>query len=141
MSTAISEQRSSESLSVAAARRLRGQLAERNIKGSELARLTGLPQSTISRKLLGGTPFTLDEIQGICEVTGIDLGFILVGLAAGAVPTPPQDGERSPKLSPVSKREPLDYKVGDSAEEESNVHELFPRWQQPAADQPLRKTA
>ncbi|MEE2568579.1 helix-turn-helix transcriptional regulator [Pseudarthrobacter sp. J64] len=107
MSTAISEQHSSESLSVAVARRLRGQLAERNIKGAELARLTGLPQSTISRKLLGGTPFTLDELQGICDVTGIDLGFILVGLG-NSVPTPPRDGERSPKSDSVSDRRPLD---------------------------------
>lgn len=141
MSTAINEQHSSESLSVAVARRLRGQLAERNIKGSELARLTGLPQSTVSRKLLGGTPFTLDELQSICGVTGISLGYILVGLATESGPVPPKDGESRPKPKAVSNNVPLDYKVGDSAEEESNVHELFPSWQQPAADQPLRKTA
>jgi transcriptional regulator with XRE-family HTH domain len=126
MSTAISEQHS-ESLSVAVARRLRGQLAERNIKGAELARLTGLPQSTVSRKLLGGTPFTLDELQGICDVTGIDIGFILVGVRGESAPTPPQDGELPPKSDPVSNRKPLDYKVGGSAEDSNITHLPFRR--------------
>ncbi|WP_160665382.1 helix-turn-helix domain-containing protein [Pseudarthrobacter sp. ATCC 49987] len=108
MSTAINEQHSSESLSVAVARRLRGQLAERNIKGSELARLTGLPQSTVSRKLLGGTPFTLDELQSICEVSGISLEYILVGLSIESGPVPPKGGERNPKSKAVSNTRPLD---------------------------------
>jgi transcriptional regulator with XRE-family HTH domain len=141
MSTAISEQHSSESLSVAVARRLRGQLAERNIKGSALSRMTGLPQQTISRKLLGGTPFTLDELHDICDVTGISLEFILLGTRnSGTGPVPPQDGESSPKSKPVSEREPLDYKVVVSAEK-SNVHEFTPRRWQPAGDQPLRRVA
>ncbi|MBT2594760.1 helix-turn-helix transcriptional regulator [Arthrobacter sp. ISL-72] len=108
MSTAINEQHSSESLSVAVARRLRGQLAERNLKGSGLARLTGLPQQTISRKLLGGTPFTLDELQAICEVTGISLEYILLGLPTSTGPVPPRDGERTPKSEAVSNNKPLD---------------------------------
>lgn len=104
--------------------------------------MTGLPQQTISRKLLGGTPFTLDELHDICDVTGISLEYILLGTrSTGSAPLPPQDGESSPKSKPVSDREPLDYKVGDSAEEESNVHELFPSWHAPASDEPFRKTA
>ncbi|MDN4645387.1 helix-turn-helix domain-containing protein [Arthrobacter sp. PsM3] len=107
MSTAISEQHS-ESLSVAVARRLRGQLAERNIKGSALSRMTGLPQQTISRKLIGGTPFTLDELQAICDVTGISLEYILMGTLSARGPIPPRDGERNPKSEAVSNTRPLD---------------------------------
>lgn len=141
MSTAINEQHSSESLSVAVARRLRGQLAERNLKGAGLARLTGLPQQTISRKLLGGTPFTLDELQSICDVTGISLDFILLGRTVSTGPVPPQGGESHPKPKAVSNNKPLDYKVGDSDDDESsNVTELFPSRRQPTA-QPLRKAA
>ena len=141
MSTAISEQRSTESLSVAVARRLRGQLAERNIKGSELARLTELPQSTVSRKLLGGTQFTLDELQAICDVTGIDLGYILMGKPSELGPWGPQGGEHHPKSDEVSgKPAPLDYKVGDSAEEKSNVHQL-PFRRHHIADAPLEIAA
>ena len=105
--------------------------------------MTGLPQQTISRKLLGGTPFTLDELHDICDVTGISLEYILLGTrSSSTAPFPPQDGEQSPKPKPVSDREPLDYKVVDSAEEESsNVLPFTPRRWQPAGDQPLRKTA
>lgn len=49
-------------------------------------------------------------------------------------------GTRSPKLKPVSERKPLDYKVGDSAEEESNVHQ-FPFRRQHDADFPLEYAA
>jgi len=71
--------------------------------------MTGLPQQTISRKLLGGTPFTLDELHDICDVTGISLEYILMGTtSSGVSPVPPQDGEQSPKSNPVSDRKPLD---------------------------------
>lgn len=103
--------------------------------------MTGLPQQTISRKLLGGTPFTLDELQDICEVTGISLEYILLGIASSSsAPFPPQDGEQSPKSKPVSERKPLDYKVGGSAKEESNVYEL-PFRRQHDADFPLEIAA
>lgn len=108
MSTATSEQHPAESLSVAVARRLRGQLAERNIKGSALARMTGLPQQTISRKLLGGTPFTLDELQAICDVTDISLDYVLLGRATTSGPGGPWGGESAPKSDQVSKPRPLD---------------------------------
>lgn len=44
------------------------------------------------------------------------------------------------KAEPVSKLRPLDYKVGDSEDDSSNVVEMPRRWQ-PAGDQPLRKAA
>lgn len=81
-------------LSVAVARRLRGQLAERQISGSKLAKLTGLPQSTVSRKLLGGTPFTLDEIQLIADVTDISVSYVLLGTHEN---TPTGDGGGGPE--------------------------------------------
>ncbi|MCU1519201.1 MAG: BetR domain [Pseudarthrobacter sp.] len=70
--------------------------------------MTGLPQQTISRKLLGGTPFTLDELNDICDVTGISLEYILLNRKSNSAPVPPRGGERSPKSESVSDREPLD---------------------------------
>ncbi|AYN58662.1 helix-turn-helix DNA-binding protein [Arthrobacter phage Nandita] len=104
--------------------------------------MTGLPQQTISRKLLGGTPFTLDELQAICDVTGISLEYILLGRTSAMGPGGPQGGEGAPKSNQVSNIMPLDYKVGGSAEDESdNVVEFTPRRWEPAGDQPLRKAA
>lgn len=55
----------------------------------------------------------------------------------------PSGGPGNPKKADsVSKSQPLDYKVGDSDEEESsNVIPLTPRRLRPAGDQPLRKAA
>jgi len=68
-----------ETRSQAAARRLRGQLAERQITVSELARRLGVPQAKMQRRTHGGTPITLDEVDAIAAVTGIDPDYLLTG--------------------------------------------------------------
>ncbi|WP_315913610.1 helix-turn-helix domain-containing protein [Arthrobacter sp. lap29] len=67
----------SEPLSSKVARRLRGQLAELRISGSSLARITGLTQSKVSRRLNGDAPLELDELQMIEEATGISVAYLL----------------------------------------------------------------
>ena len=67
----------SEPLSAKVARRLRGQLAELRISGSSLARITGLTQSKVSRRLTGDAPLELDELQMIEEATGISMAYLL----------------------------------------------------------------
>lgn len=59
------------------ARRLRGQLAELRISGASLARITGLTQSKVSRRLTGDAPLELDELQVIEEATGISMAYLL----------------------------------------------------------------
>lgn len=70
-------------MSLKVARRLRGQLAELRISGSSLARITGLTQSKISRRLNGDAPLELDELQMIEEATGISMAYLL-GLSENA---------------------------------------------------------
>ena len=101
-----------EALSAIVAKRLRGKLAEEMISGAKLASMTGIPQSTVSRKLLGGTPFTLDEIDLICTVTGISPAYILLGKEESA-PGPRGPGGLTSSRRPAKARS-LDYKADDS---------------------------
>lgn len=68
-----------ESLTMAVARRLRGQLAERRIPKLRLAAETGLGRTTILRRLSGETAINTDELELICSVTGISLVYLLTG--------------------------------------------------------------
>lgn len=97
-------------------------------------------QSWRGWELQGHDPRGFAEVaERIAQATGVDEYWILTGKEP-ADPTDPDGGERTPKLKPVSERKPLDYKVGDSAEEESNVYELpFPR--RHVADFPLEVAA
>lgn len=47
-------------------------MAARNVSGYALAKGTGIPQSSISRKLNGEAPFDLDDVQAVCRVLEID---------------------------------------------------------------------
>ncbi len=69
----------SEDLNSVVARRVRGLLAEMRISASEVGRRIGLTQAAMSRRTLGHTEFTLNEIQRLCDVTGIDLSYLLTG--------------------------------------------------------------
>jgi len=97
-------------------------------------------QSWRGWELQGHDPRGFAEVaERIADRTGVDEYWILTGKES-AGPSDPDGGELHPKSKAVSNHEPLDYKVGVSAEEESNVVQL-PFRRQPAADQPLRKVA
>lgn len=70
-----------EPLSQRAARRLRGALAENRISGTALAAALHLPQQTLSRKVNGVTPFSLDELDLVATTLGVQLDAVL-GLGA-----------------------------------------------------------
>lgn len=44
----------------------------RGLSGYALAKATGIPQSTVSRKLNGTAPFDFDDAQKVCAWLGID---------------------------------------------------------------------
>lgn len=69
-----------ESRSEAAARRLRGALAELRISISEVARRIDMTQGALSRRMTGHVEFTLDLIDQICEATGISFTYITTGI-------------------------------------------------------------
>ena len=47
-------------------------LNEKKISQTKLAERTGITKSSLRRKFLGKTPFTYDEVCGICEILDID---------------------------------------------------------------------
>lgn len=56
--------------------RIRGIMAEKRITGTELARLTGFTQTTISTFLNGGTP-TFELVKAIVKALDLDPGDII----------------------------------------------------------------
>ena len=80
-----------ETLNAAVARRLRGKLAEHRISASEVARKIGMTQAAVSRRTTGQTPIDLNELQAICDVTSIDMHFLLTGESPH--PAGPNGGE------------------------------------------------
>ena len=66
-----------ETLSQRVARRLRGALAENRIAQTDLAKALHLPQQNVSRRILGQTPFTLDELELLAQVLGVPLDAVL----------------------------------------------------------------
>lgn len=96
-----------ETRSQAVARRLRGQLAERNITPSELARRLGVPQPKMQRRHAGKTPIQLDELDDIERVTGISAEYLLTGVKTEM---PPTGGGIRSSLHTESNRGPFHYK-------------------------------
>lgn len=91
MSTLIVVDRpSGETRNEAIARRLRGELAQINVSGSEVARRTGMTQAAVSRRLTGRTEFTVGELDLICTVIGLSFDYITTGIRA--IPTDPNSG-------------------------------------------------
>ena len=66
-----------ETLSMRVARRLRGAIAENRIVQRDLAAAAGIPQPQMSRRITGFTPFTLDELERVADVLGIELDALL----------------------------------------------------------------
>lgn len=96
---------SDETLSEAVARRLRGLLAEQRITASALAREMGMKQSSISRRLVGDTPLTLDELSQIAEILGITEVELLTGQRTVPRPDGPSEGLREPVRRPSRGRQ------------------------------------
>ena len=77
-----------ESLTVAVARRLRGQMAERRITNVELARRTGWGRQMVSRRVNGETALNTDEMEQIESITGISAIYLLTGRRDAGSPRP-----------------------------------------------------
>lgn len=59
------------------AEEIRALLARRRISAAELARRTGLKQSTLARRMTGETAFDLDDLELIAEVLGVQVTDLL----------------------------------------------------------------
>lgn len=47
---------------------LRAEIARRNLTYKDVSDLTGIPLSTISRKMVGNAEFTIGECKKICHI-------------------------------------------------------------------------
>lgn len=76
-----------------AAEEIRALLARRRISAAELARRTGLKQSTLARRMTGETAFDLDDLELIASVLGVSVAQLL-----------PTESEGSSGQTPYSDR-------------------------------------
>lgn len=63
---------------------IRAELARQRKSGSALARHLGVPQSSVSRRLLGHVPFDVDQIAATAEFLGVPMSALLPREEAGA---------------------------------------------------------
>lgn len=84
-----------ETRSEAVARRLRGELAEREISHSEAGRRIGVNPSGMSRRMKARHPWDMRELELVEETCGVDLDYVLTGRrnAEGPRPEGPDGGQ------------------------------------------------
>jgi DNA-binding Xre family transcriptional regulator len=63
-------------LTLATAAKLRGLMAEKALKGKDVAESTGIPPSTLSRLLNGRKPIYLDQLDAICAAVGTSVAEV-----------------------------------------------------------------
>lgn len=88
------------SLSDSARREVRAWLGRRNLQQKDLAEALGLTQSSVSLRLSGKMPFTLDDLASIASWLDITLGELLgAGVVNAKNPRPHmEDGDSDDKL-------------------------------------------
>ncbi|NMO00866.1 helix-turn-helix transcriptional regulator [Gordonia sp. TBRC 11910] len=79
MTTSTSHELSTETPNDAAARRLRGLLAQDRISASSVATAIGMRQPAMSRRTRGVTEFTINELFAICDWLGYEPMYLLTG--------------------------------------------------------------
>lgn len=82
-------------------------LARRMMSAAELARRTGITQSTMSRRMTGETAFDLDDLEVIASVLEVDVTELLpraVGAGAGAPESSGPNRRYGPTALPVTAR-------------------------------------
>jgi transcriptional regulator with XRE-family HTH domain len=91
-SLTVVDHRPGETRAEAVARRLRGELGQLSLSGSEAARRVGLTQAFMSRRLTGHVSFHIDELDLICTRLGISYEYVTTGMR----PLPRVDSNHQP---------------------------------------------
>jgi len=76
----------SEQLSRAIAAQVRQLMQERGVSAYALSKTTGIPQSSLSRKLNGPAAFDFDDVQQIAVALGSDVTSIVAAAERGGTP-------------------------------------------------------
>ena len=71
-----------QTLSAAVAANIRAELARQRVSQFVVADRLGLSQAAVSRRLSGGTPFELDEVEAIASLLGVPLVDLIAERAA-----------------------------------------------------------
>ena len=66
-----------EDLARAVAAEIERLMAERGVSGNALSKATGIPQTSISRKLNGPAAFDLNDLVAISHALGVDIRDLL----------------------------------------------------------------
>lgn len=56
---------------------LRQQIAELRLSAAEVSRSSGIPPATLSRLLAGQRPIYLEQLDALCAVLNLDMGWLL----------------------------------------------------------------
>lgn len=83
-------------------------LARRRVSAAQLARMTGMKQSTLARRMTGEIAFDLDDLELIANALGVSVADLLPGSVRGGVEAPTvrydQPTERPGTRHPVDNR-------------------------------------
>lgn len=91
----------------AVARRLRSELAAKQLTGTAVARALGKTQPWISRRLNATVAFSVDELDLLCETLGISFNYVTAGIRALPGRPDGDDGLLLPRLD--SNQQPFGY--------------------------------
>mgnify|MGYP002335974813 CR=1 FL=1 len=82
MHMASGKQSPSGPLAVAVAAEVRAAMGRQRVSGIQLATLTGISQNYVAKRLRDEAPFTLNDVERICEVLGEDFTELITNAAA-----------------------------------------------------------
>jgi DNA-binding Xre family transcriptional regulator len=66
-----------EDFARAVSAQVRRLLDERGISGNQLAKASGVPQTSIAGKLRGASAFTLNDLDSICSTLGVKVSDLI----------------------------------------------------------------
>lgn len=76
------KQSESGPLAVAVAAEVRAAMGRQRVSGIQLAAMTGISQNYVAKRLRDEAPFTLNDIERICEVLHEDFTELMTNAAA-----------------------------------------------------------
>ncbi len=87
----VTQLRPDDDLAGVVATRVRGLLAEKNLKQADLAKALGRSQASISDRLRGAKDFDINELPALTTLLGVSVGYLL-GLTDERSPRPVPGG-------------------------------------------------
>lgn len=83
------------------AEEIRVLLARRKMSATQLARLTGLKQSSLSRRMTGETAFDMDDLELIADVLGVSVTDLMPQRVAASRDSKVVSGQLSRLVTPA----------------------------------------